>query len=142
MMRWSNAGSHEVVSMLGLASRVGTTTERSPASLVPLSVTMDGLHVLQLVPKRFSRCKLFMSQISVNLREGKTTRLSVQLYDRRERAGFIHFRTAMSIPESATRRGAQMPATAARQTAAEGSISTMGLGCGSPWVIGWVPSAW
>ena len=70
-MRWSNAGSHEVVSMLGLASRVGTTTERSPASLVPLSVTMDGLHVLQLVPKRFSRCKLFMSQISVNLREVK-----------------------------------------------------------------------
>ena len=138
-MRWSNAGSHEVVSMLGLASRVGTTTERSPASLVPLSVTMDGLHVLQLVPKRFSRCKLFMSQISVNLREVKSTRLSVQRYHRREQAGV---RTAMSIPESVTRRGAQMPATAARQTAAEGSISTMGLGCGSPWVIGRVPSVW
>ena len=56
-MRWSNAGSHEVVSMLGLSTRVGTTTERSPASLVPLSVTMDGLHVLQLVPKRFWPCK-------------------------------------------------------------------------------------
>ena len=65
-MRWSNAGSHEVVSMLGLSIRVGTTTERSPASLVPLSVTMDGLHVLQLVPKRFSPCKLFMSCTSVN----------------------------------------------------------------------------
>ena len=50
-MRWRNAGSHEVVSMLGLASRVGTTTERSPASLVPLSVTMDGLHVLQARPE-------------------------------------------------------------------------------------------
>ena len=140
-MRWSNAGSHEVVSMLGLSIRVGTTTERSHASLVPLSVTMDGLHVLQLVPKRFSRCKLFtvMSQISVNLREEKSTRLSVQRYHRREQAGV---RTAMSIPESVTRRGAQMPATAARQTAAEGSISTMGLGCGSPWVIGRVPLAW
>ena len=41
-MRWSNAGSHEVVSMLGLSIRVGTTTERSPVPLVPLSVTMDG----------------------------------------------------------------------------------------------------
>ena len=138
-MRWSNAGSHEVVSMLGLSIRVGTTTERSPASLVPLSVTMDGLHVLQLVPKRFSRCKLFMSQISVNLREVKSTRLSVQRYHRREQAGV---RTAMSIPVSATRRGAEMPATAARQTAAKGSISTMGLWCGSLWVIGRVPSAW
>jgi hypothetical protein len=116
-MRWRNAGSHEVVSMLGLASRVGTTTERSPASLVPLSVTMDVLHVLQLVPKRFSPCKLFMSRILVNLREVKSTRLSVQLNDRRERACL---RTAMSIPESVTRRRAQMPATAARQTSATG----------------------
>ena len=139
MMRWNKGASHEGLSMLGLAIRVGTTTERSPASLVPLSVTMDGLHVLQLVPKRFSPCKLFMSRISVNLREVKNTRLSVQLYDRRERAGL---RTAMSIPVSATRRGAEMPATAARQTAAKGSISTMGLWCGSPWVIGRVPSAW
>ena len=138
-MRWSDAGSHEVVSMLGLSIRVGTTTERSPASLVPLSVTMDGLHVLQLVPKRFSPCKLFMSRISVNLREVKSTRISVQRYDRREQAGV---RTAMSIPVSATRRGAEMPATAARQTAAKGQISTMGLWCGSPWVTGRVPSAW
>ena len=66
MMRWNKGASHEGLSMLGLAIRVGTTTERSPASLVPLSVTMDGLHVLQLVPKRFSPCKLFMSCTSVN----------------------------------------------------------------------------
>ena len=65
-MRWSNAGSHEVVSMLGLSIRVGTTTERSPVPLVPLSVTMDGLHVLQLAPKRFLPCKLFISRTSVN----------------------------------------------------------------------------
>ena len=65
-MRWSNAGSHEVVSMLGLSIRVGTTTERSPASLVPLSVTMPGLQQFQLVPKRLSPCKLFMSCTSVN----------------------------------------------------------------------------
>ena len=58
MMRWNKGASHEGLIMLGLVIRVGTTTERSPASLVPLSVTMDGLHVLQLVPKRFSRCKL------------------------------------------------------------------------------------
>ena len=139
MVQWSKRGYHEGLNMLGLSIRVGTTTERSPASLVQRLVTMPGLQQFQLVPKRFSPCKLFMSQISVNLREVKNTRLSVQLYDRRERAGL---RTAMSIPVSATRRGAEMPATAARQTAAEGSISTMGLGCGSPWVIGRVPSAW
>ena len=40
-MRWSNAGSHEVVSMLGLAIRVGTTTERSPASLDTCSALSD-----------------------------------------------------------------------------------------------------
>ena len=139
MMRWNKGASHEGLSMLGLAIRVGTTTERSPASLVPLSVTMDGLHVLQLVLKRFSPCKLFMSRISVNLREVKNTRLSVQLYDRRERAGL---RTAMSIPESATRRRAQMPATAARQTAAKGSDSSLGVCSGSLWLIGLVRLAW
>ena len=138
-MRWSNAGSHEVVSMLGLSIRVGTTTERSPASLVPLSVTMDGLHVLQLVPKRFWPCKLFMSQMSVNICAASDTTASMKGYDRQEGASMM---SATSIPNWGVRRRAQMPATAARQTAAEGSISTMGLGCGSPWVIGRVPSAW
>ena len=51
MMRWSKGASHEGLSMLGLAIRVGTTTERSSAPLVPLSVTMDGLHVLQARPE-------------------------------------------------------------------------------------------
>ena len=139
MMRWSKGASHEGLSMLGLATRVGTTTERSPVPLVPLSVTMDGLHVLQLVPKRFLPCKLFMSRISVNLREVKSTRILVQLYDRRERAGL---RTAMSIPVSATRRGAEMPATAARQTAAKGSDSSLGVCSGSLWLIGLVRLAW
>ena len=138
-MRWSNAGSHEVVSMLGLSIRVGTTTERSPASLVPLSVTMDGLHVLQLVPKRFWPCKLFMSQMSVNICAASDTTASMKGYDRQEGASMM---SATSIPNWGVRRRAQMPATAARQTAAKGSISTMGLGCRSPWVIGRVPSVW
>ena len=74
-MQWSNAGSHEVVSMLGLAIRVGTTTERSPASLVQRLVTMRGLQQFQLVPKRLSPCKLFMSCTSVNTCELIPTRL-------------------------------------------------------------------
>jgi hypothetical protein len=66
VMRWSKGASHEGLIMLGLAIRVGTTTERSPASLVQRLVTMPGLQQFQLVPKRLSPCKLFMSCTSVN----------------------------------------------------------------------------
>jgi hypothetical protein len=66
MVQWSKRGYHEGLNMLGLSIRVGTTTERSPVPLVPLLVTIDGLHVLQLAPKRFSPCKLFISRTSVN----------------------------------------------------------------------------
>ena len=65
-MRWSKAGSHEVMSMLGLAMRIETTTHRSPASLASCLVTMHELHLLQLLQKRFWPCKLFKSRISVN----------------------------------------------------------------------------
>ena len=66
MMRWNKGASHEGLIMLGLVIRVGTTTERSPASLVQHLVTMPGLQQFQLVPKRLSPCKLFMSCTSVN----------------------------------------------------------------------------
>ena len=62
MMRWNKGASHEGLIMLGLAIRVGTTT----ASLIQRLVTMPGLQQFQLVPKRFSPCKLFMSCTSVN----------------------------------------------------------------------------
>ena len=65
-MRRMKVRSSDVPSMLGLSIRVGTTTERSPASLVQRLVTMPGLQQFQLVPKRFSPCKLFMSCTSVN----------------------------------------------------------------------------
>ena len=136
-MRWSNAGSHEVVSMLGLSIRVGTSTERSPASFVPLSVTMDGLHVLQLVPKASAsrRANLFMSQMSVNICAASGTTASMKGYDRQEGASMM---SATSIPNWGVRRRAQMPATAARQTAAKGSDSSLGVCSGSLWLIGLV----
>ena len=65
-MRWSKAGSHEVLSMLGLAMRIETTTNRSRASLASRLVTMHELHLLHLLRKRFSPCKLFKSRISLN----------------------------------------------------------------------------
>ena len=87
MMRWSKGGRHEGLNMLGLAIRVRTTTERSPGSLVRISVTMAGLQQLQLLPKPVWPCKLFMSRKSVNRCNESGTTLSVQEYDRRERAG-------------------------------------------------------
>ena len=135
MMRWSKGASHEGLSMLGLATRVGTTTERSPVPLVPLSVTMDGLHVLHLVPKRFWPCKLFMSQMSVNICAASDTTASMKGYDRQEGASMM---SATSIPNWGVRRRAQMPATAARQTAAKGSDSSLGVCSGSLWLIGLV----
>ena len=65
-MRRMKVRSSDVPSMLGLSIRVGTTTERSPVPLVQRFVTMPGLQQFQLVPKRFSPCKLFMSCTSVN----------------------------------------------------------------------------
>ena len=114
MVRWSKGGSHEGLGMLRLAMRVGTTAPSSPASLVRLSLMMAGLEQLQVVPKRFWPCKLFMSHPLVNTCEVLHTRISMQEYDRRETAGSI---SPNSILLSATRRGAQTSAAAACQTA-------------------------
>ena len=80
MMRWSKGASHEGLSMLWLAMRVRTTTGRSHVGLVAISVTMHGLHQLQLVLKRLWPSKLFMSSPSVNTCKLIPTTASLQGY--------------------------------------------------------------
>ena len=55
MMRCTKGESYEVLNLLGLGMRVGTTAASSPASLVRTSVTMLGLEQLQLVPSPSGR---------------------------------------------------------------------------------------
>ena len=124
MVRWSKGGSHKGLGMLRLAMRVGTTAPSSPASLVRLSLMMAGLEQLQVVPKRFWPCKLFMSHPLVNTCEVLHTRISMQEYDRRERASS---RNAVSIPQSGTRRSAHTPPAAACQICCQG----MRFDCGA-----------
>ena len=50
VMRCTKGESYEVLNLLGLGMRVGTTAASSPASLVRTSVTMLGIEQLQLVP--------------------------------------------------------------------------------------------
>ena len=85
-MRRTKVRSSDMLSMLGLAIRVGITTERSPVPLVPLSVTMDGLQQFQLVPKRLSPCKLFMSCTSVNTCELIRSTLLLHPHNKRNAA--------------------------------------------------------
>ena len=47
MMRCTKGESYEVLNLLGLGMRVGTTAASSPASLVRTSVTILGLEQLQ-----------------------------------------------------------------------------------------------
>ena len=57
VMRCTKGESYEVLNLLGLGMRVGTTAASSPASLVRTSVTMLGLEQLQLVPSSSGRAK-------------------------------------------------------------------------------------
>ena len=123
--------------MIGLANRVRLTTERSPVPLDPFSVTMNGLHQLLLLPRRFSPCEMFMSRRSVIRAQTKDTTNSLHAYDRKERAGL---RSRASIPQSVTCRGAPTAAAAARQTLPSHSGSNGGVCCGAPWVSGRVRS--
>ena len=76
-----------VLNMIGLANRVRMTIERSPGSLVRLSLAMHGLDQLQPLGKRFRPSNLFMSRISVNTCTRSVTRISLHAHDRWERAG-------------------------------------------------------
>ena len=133
MVQWSKGWSHEGLNMIGLAKRVRMTIERSPGSLVRLSLAMHGLDQLQPLGKRFSPCNLFMSRSSVNTCARSVTRISLHAHDRKERAGL---RSRASIPQSVTCRGAPTAAAAARQTLPSHSGSNKKVGCGSPWVSG------
>ena len=119
--------------MIGLANRVRMTIERSPVPLDPFSVTMNGLHQLLLLPRRFWPRKVFMSRRSVIRAQTKDTTDSLHAYDRKEGSGL---RSRASIPKSVTRRGAPFSAAASRPTSAKSSVSNKGVGCGAPWVSG------
>ena len=119
--------------MIGLANRVRMTIERSPGSLLRLSLAMHGLDQLQPLGKRFWPCEMFMSRRSVIRAQQNPTTNSLHAHDRKERAGL---RRAASIPKSVTCRGAPTAAAAARQTLPSHSGSNKKVGCGSPWVSG------
>ena len=84
--------------MIGLANRVRMTIERSPVPLDPFSVTMNGLHQLLLLPRRFWPRKVFMSRRSVIRAQQNPTTNSLHAYDRKEGSGL---RSHASILKSA-----------------------------------------
>ena len=123
--------------MVGLTIRVRTATGRSPVPLVRLSVAMDGLGLLQLLPRRFWPRKVFISRRSVIRAQRSATTSSLHAYDRKEGSGL---RSHASIPKSGTRRGAPISAAASRQTLPSHSGSNEKVGCGRLWVSGRVRS--
>ena len=114
-----------------------TATGRSPVPLIRLSVAMDGLGLLQLLPRRFWPRKVFMSRRSVIRAQQNPTTRSLHAYDRKEGSGL---RSHASILKSVTCRGAPTAAAAARQTLPSHSGSNGGVCCGAPWVSGRVRS--